>query len=412
MEAMNPTKSLPPEKDVRTLGQVFTPRSVVNFMISLRQRQGRILEPSCGDGAFVRVLSDCTAIEIDSRLAPASALRADFFAISPELKFPSVIGNPPYVRFRDIPTATRRLLETTLLNGHANLYLHFIEKAVRHLTDDGELIFITPREFLKATAAAQLNAWLYQQGTITHAVELGDARIFDDASPNCLIWRFEKGNVTRQTRYAVISSMDNWEARLKSPTWKTVQFTESAGQLLFGQIDTSLLLRDIASVKVGAASGANDIYADPVHGNRQFVYSQTRRTGKTRAMIWPEGNHIPDALLAHRDRLLRRDIRPFDESNWWQWGRGYPLSDHPRIYVNALTRERHPFFLHDSKHFDGSVLAVFPHDPASDLNSLCEGLNAVDWTAAGFVCDGRVRFTQRSLENAPLPQAFRDVSLT
>ena len=34
-------------------------------------------------------------------------------------------------------------------------------------------------------------------------------------------------------------------------------------------------------------------------------------------------------------------------------------------------------------------------------------LNAVDWADLGFVCDGRFLFTQRSLENAPLPASFQ-----
>ena len=34
-------------------------------------------------------------------------------------------------------------------------------------------------------------------------------------------------------------------------------------------------------------------------------------------------------------------------------------------------------------------------------------LNAVDWADLGFVCDGRFLFTQRSLEQSPLPGNFR-----
>jgi hypothetical protein len=50
---------------------------------------------------------------------------------------------------------------------------------------------------------------------------------------------------------------------------------------------------------------------------------------------------------------------------------------------------------------------VFPHRPDVDLAALCEALNAVDWGDLGFVCDGRYIFSQRSLENAPLPDSFR-----
>ena len=50
---------------------------------------------------------------------------------------------------------------------------------------------------------------------------------------------------------------------------------------------------------------------------------------------------------------------------------------------------------------------MFPHRTDVDLNELSAALNAVDWADLGFVCDGRYLFTQRSLENAPLPDSFR-----
>ena len=53
------------------------------------------------------------------------------------------------------------------------------------------------------------------------------------------------------------------------------------------------------------------------------------------------------------------------------------------------------------------MLGVFPHRSDVDLPALCEALNAVDWGDLGFVCDGRYLFSQRSLENAPLPDSFR-----
>ena len=34
-------------------------------------------------------------------------------------------------------------------------------------------------------------------------------------------------------------------------------------------------------------------------------------------------------------------------------------------------------------------------------------LNEVDWGDLGFICDGRFLFTQRSLEQTPLPSSFR-----
>lgn len=395
-----------PPKDVANFGQVFTPPAVVSAMLALRRNAGRVLEPSAGDGAFSRQIKGCVAIEADKRHAPKGAIVGDFFAYPESERFATVIGNPPYVRYQDIRPQTRKLLRSALFDGRSNLYLFFIEKAVRHLEPGGELIFITPRDFLKSTSAVKLNRWLCAQGSITDAIELGDAKVFDGAVPNCLIWRFERGAVSRETRYAEIGWGSDLAAALANPAWETRYLIEADGHLMFARQRYTRRLGDYFSVRVGAVSGADALFRS-VPGNRDFVCSSTARSGQTVRMLYQApGSASPDpALLPHKDTLLARRIRHYDENNWWQWGRGYPETDAPRIYVNQKTRQAAPFFLHDCVHFDGAVLALFPHRRDVDLHQLTAALNAVDWRELGFVCDGRFLFTQRSLENSPLPDA-------
>lgn len=387
--------TIPPLLDVARLGQVFTPEPVVRRMLALVRNRGRVLEPSCGDGAFSRHLPGCTAIEIDPRHCPPGALNLDFFAYPESERFATIIGNPPYVRYQDIPEATRERLSAEHFDARSNLYLFFIEKCLRHLEPGGELIFITPRDFLKATSAVRLNKLLFAAGTITDFVELGDARIFTGATPNCAIWRFEQGDFSRRTRYEA--------GNAGSSVVDTRHFLLAGGHLAFARADCTLPLSSLFSVKVGAVSGADAIFTSDKHGTMDFVCSHTVRDGKTRRMIF---NTPHPALKRHKQRLLARRIRRFDEQSWWQWGRLHPLTDRPRIYVNCKTREPRPFFLHPCNNFDGAVLALFPHDPKADLAALCERLNAVNWAELGFVCDGRYLFTQRSLQEALLPESF------
>jgi adenine-specific DNA-methyltransferase len=409
LTAFAPNRQIPLRLfDVESLGQVFTPEAVVRTMLALRRNRGRVLEPACGDGAFLRHLPDAVGIELDAAHCPPGALNIDFFAYPDSERFDTIIGNPPYVRFQDIPPDTRRRLDAQHFDGRTNLYLFFIEKCLRHLAPGGELIFITPRDFLKATSAVRLNRLLFDQGSITDAIELGDARVFDDAVPNCLIWRFEKGRPDRSLRYAQIGAGDRVAEALADPPWQARSLAECAGHLMFVRGDYPLRLSDIAFVKVGAVSGADAIYADDEHGNRDFVCASTVRTGLTRRMVWCEPDAPPpEVLLPHRGRLISRRIRSFDESNWWQWGRGYYQSERPRVYVNGKTRAEAPFFVHSCVHYDGAVLAIFPHNQEIDVAEFAMELNAVDWAELGFVCDGRHLFTQRSLENAPLPARFR-----
>ncbi|MCS7014397.1 MAG: class I SAM-dependent methyltransferase [Chloroherpetonaceae bacterium] len=379
--------------NVETLGQVFTPKLIVRKMLALRRNFGRVLEPACGNGAFSdELLPDTVAIEIDPAHAPRYALVMDFFDLPISEKFDTIIGNPPYVRFQDILPDTKKKLSLHRFDGRSNLYLFFIEKCLQHLSPNGELIFITPRDFLKATSSRKLNSWLYQQGTITDWIELGDQRIFADFTPNCAIWRFEKNNFSRQTRFTSEAGYTD-----------TRRFDCVNGQLLFLSSEYTVPFSDVFFVKVGAVSGDDEVFTSEKFGNREFVCSTTVKDGKTRRMIF---NVKLPYLEPFKSRLLKRRIKKFDETNWWTWGRLHYQSSEKRIYVNCKTRHPRPFFLHPCKDYDGSVLAIFPKNQAADLTVLCEMLNAVSWSELGFVCDGRFLFSQRSLEKCLLPQAF------
>ncbi len=377
--------------DVDQLGQVFTPPKVVEFMLGLCQNRGRALEPSAGDGAFLAELQkrhpDCVGIEIDPRHAPPGTRVMDFFDYPLGEQFDTIVGNPPYVRYQDIAVDTQKKLKSRLFDQRSNLFLFFIEKCVRHLKPGGELVFIVPREFIKLTSARKLNHWLFEEGSITHFYETGDTRVFGEHTPNCAIFRFEKSRTDRHMA----------DGR---------RFTEVDGQLMFLRENYGVRFADLFSVKVGAVSGADAIYTHPA-GNMEFVCSKTVDTGETRRMLY--GIKHPH-LDKHKAELLARRIKPFDESNWWQWGRHFPISLHPRIYVNGRTRRAEPFFLHDCNAFDGAILALFLKNQKIARRDLIECtlmLNKeVDWQELGFVCDGRFLFTQRSLQTCLLPDKF------
>lgn len=374
-------------RNVETLGQVFTPTAVVKTMLGLRRNTGRTLEPSAGDGAFFKKIPGCVGIELDARVAPKGVRVMDFFAYPTSQKFETIIGNPPYVRHQDIQAGTKQRLDGTHFDGRSNLYLFFIEKCVQHLKPGGELIFITPRDFIKLTAAKKLNAWLYEQGSITDFIETGDSSIFGPYVPNCAIWRFEKGRIDRRMT----------DGRI---------FSESHGQLLFLRGNYTVPLSVLFDVKVGAVSGADDIFVHP-KGNAEFVCSTTIDTGKARRAYFGVKNKY---LTQFKERLLKRRVRHFNETNWWLWGRQHYVSDQPRIYVNGKTRRPAPFFLHECKNYDGSILALFPKDPMIDLDRAVRLLNtAVDWEELGYICDGRFLFSQRSLENCYLPAVFNEL---
>lgn len=315
--------------DITYLGQVFTPLRIVHQMLALVKNQGCFLEPSCGNGAFFKLLPQPkTGVEIDPNVITDAAVRnEDFFALDTAHTFDTIIGNPPYVRYQDIAAGTKKLLTPyePIFDNRSNLYLFFIYKCIVHLKDKGELIFITPRDFLKSTAAIKLNQFIFDKGSITDLIDLGDKKIFERAQPNCIIWRFEKGNFVRRLR----------DGR---------QFSCVQGQLLFTKKHYFIPFKALFCVKVGAVSGADGIFSHDILGNQEFVSAATIRTGRCKRMIYGDYGRTCAYLQGFKEVLKKRKVRAFDDSNWWKWGRTYYKSALPRIYVNTKTRQKQPFF--------------------------------------------------------------------
>ena len=369
-----------------THGQVFTPADLVKEMLAMRRNHGRVLEPSCGSGAFAKQLresgAELVALELDAEHAPDYAVVGDFFDYPLTEQFASVIGNPPYLRFRDISASTRAKLDMGLFDTQSNLCCFFIEKSIRHLAPGGELIFVVPRDFPKATSARKMNRWLFEQGTITDFRETGDQTVFAGATPPCCIFRFEKGRMDRVMT----------DGRV---------FSEHGGQLFFLPSGTQgVPLAEFFEVAVGGLSGADKYYVHP-QGNLDVVCSKTSKTGKTRKMF--HGASAKLALADHKSELLKRRVRKFSDLNWWEWGRKWKETPALRIYVNAKIRQVNPFFIHSCTVFDGSVLALFPKDAAMDVNAAVVILNSVDWNALGFMAGERFLFAQGALEQTLIP---------
>lgn len=389
--------------EVGHYGQVFTPADTVKEMVSLRENTGAILEPSAGCGNFVYAIEDffghpdSCAVELDNRQATEDMQNIDFFDFAPANKFSTIIGNPPYVHFQDILDTTKSKLDMGLFDSRSNLNLFFIKKCVDLLDDGGELIFIVPRDFLKATSAARLNHWLHQSGTFTYMHDLGEERVFPGFSPECVIFRFVKGDLSHITEYVSADGIRS-----------TRRQVEASGQFLFVENDYTVPFSSLFTVKVGAVSGANHIFVAE-HGNIEVVGSFTAKTGDLKRMY--HGAAAKSALLPYKEELLSRKIRKFGEDNWWCYGREFYMSDEERIYVNMKTRNTRPFFYNSCKYFDGTVLALFPtlalgEMSPQEMQQLVAELNDVDWHELGFVSGGRFLFGHHSLANVLLPASF------
>lgn len=337
-------------------GQIFTRPDMVQFMISLiEDNGGRKLEPSAGTGNFYRPLVDIfgvdnvVGVELDSEICPTGCLNCDFFSLGANDKYGTIIGNPPYVKYTDILPETRKYISSIPLNGLSNLYLYFIWRCLDMLSDGGELILVVPRDFIKTTSARPLNKRLFAEGGFTLFKEFGDEGVFDNASPNVVIFRWVKGRK------------------------HTIQISENNGFLSFSS-QSGITVGEVFDVYVGGVSGNNKKYYSNA-GNIELIVSTTVRDGKTQKAIYDNPN---------------------------EWIRRPRKIEGKKIFVNSKTRNMTPFYIHDCCYFDGSVLCLRLKDERYDLKELCRLLNENDWDRQGFKVGGRLMFGQRNIQNATI----------
>jgi adenine-specific DNA methylase len=206
-------KDTPPKKPVtrsdrftnldeaKLRGGYYTSDDITTWLCSWAIQSGddRVLEPSCGDGAFLRaaarrylelgvepaaIAQRLTGIEINEAEAgrARAALReivgadcdstveiSDFFAWQSghaDEVFDAVIGNPPFIRYQTFPEPHRsRAMDLMIQHGLkpnrlTNIWVPFVVAAVGALRPGGRMALVLPAELLQVTYAAQLRSYL------------------------------------------------------------------------------------------------------------------------------------------------------------------------------------------------------------------------------------------------------------
>ncbi len=187
-------------------GQYFTPKMVAEFMVDLASinPNAKILEPSCGEGVFLDVLtekgfSNLTAYEIDKELATDYNFINYKSFVSTEItdKFDLIIGNPPYIRWKNLEQELKLELENNpLWNKYFNslcdyLYI-FILKSIELLNENGQLIFICPEYWLNTTHSLSLRNYMVENGYFESIYHFNETPIFDKASVSVIVFKYIK----------------------------------------------------------------------------------------------------------------------------------------------------------------------------------------------------------------------------
>lgn len=194
-------------KKAKNLGQYFTPEHVADFMIGLSEvpKSAQILEPACGEGIFLKLLKDkgyknVVGYEIDKTIKPitdAKILFKSFVSEKIDRDFDLIIGNPPYIRWKNLDQELKDELDKNELwqryfNSLCDYLCIFILKSVELLKENGELIFITPEYWINTKHAEILRNYLVENGYFTDIIHFNETPIFDKVASSILIFKFVK----------------------------------------------------------------------------------------------------------------------------------------------------------------------------------------------------------------------------
>lgn len=408
-------------------GQFFTTKNkVLDVLTSLIHNDGLIFEPSAGSGHIVReieirienqiIACEIDKEKVDNKVCKNEIIVDNFFNfIKKDIKFSTAIGNPPFVKLKNVEQQTLDLLPEKIM-GNGNLYYFFIKYSIQMLNDNGELIFIVPKEWLYNTSSQFLRDYLSSVGNFTHFIDCGEEKLFDDADvPALCIFRFQKSYNGFTKYYNSIEDYQNNKFLNKKVSYgKTISFTNDNLR--------NKKISDYFDVKVGLVTGLESVYKlnDNIILEPECVI-EMMTTNKTLSRYlflddFDSEDDIPqithEYILDKKEQLLKRKIKKFSEKNWWKYGAIRNLnimkSQKQRIYGLMKTRDKNPFWIGPpNSYFSGGVFALFPKTNVDiDLEKTVDYLNSTEFkkilSESNMYSNNKVSFT---------PTAFSSLSV-
>lgn len=372
----------------KELGQYFTvSENLQKFVYEcVKNTEGKILEPSFGAGhllqKFMMDTRHIVCYEIDKSVQPivnfdssrhivkyADFLTSEFH----DEKFDTIIGNPPYVK-----------------NTRGNLYIQFIEKCYELLSDTGEIVFIVPSDFIKCTRASKLIQDMTNHGTFTDFLFPNDEKLFENASVDIMVFRYQKGRVTNKT---VLNGSE-------------IEYSVTKGIITFGN-KSGDMVSDFFDVRVGIVSGKDEVFKQSF-GNIEVLTDKDKTEKFVCVSKFPSGDSTIDAhLLRNKSELINRKIKKFDERNWFEWGALRNIDKTQNdigkkcIYVKTVTRSTEVAFEGTVQYFGGTLICMVPKKKIN-LKKVVEFLNSESFKKE-YMYSGRFKIGQKQLTCLVLP---------
>lgn len=293
-----------------THGDVFTRREVVAYMLDSvgytpenNLSRISILEPSCGNGEFIveilNRLEDSSlrfgfdfnlafrqfvlAYEIDSQKVDEciQRVKANFpslqgienrivcadFLLANGTPVDVVVGNPPYIRYEEIPLNKRELYKSIFYTFHfrTDIYVLFFEKSIRMLKPNGRHCFICANRWIKNQYGKKLRSLIANGLRICRIINMEHADAFhEEVLAYPAITLLEKTPPKGRFEYASADSIAELQdihfPTLNAPSdddWDNV-FSD------YGNIDNlTSIERQGFKIGIGVATGADSLFVSP-----------------------------------------------------------------------------------------------------------------------------------------------------
>lgn len=340
-------------RESKARGAFYTPAELTRFLArwAIRGPIDRVLEPSCGDGAFVSAVverfADLGAHDLANRLigverepaeaekaraiAPAAqVLTSDFFDVDPMALLPmdAVIGNPPYIRYHGFTGAAREKglararAQGVELTNLASSWAHFVVHSVAFLGSSGRLALVLPAELLHTDYGEPVRELLLRRfGSVI--VVAFDRAVFSGAQVDAvlLLASNDDRRGLRVVRVPDERTLDTLEVgattdfALEAPQRRWSGSVDAEAGLVYEKLrasGTAIPLGAIASVDIGFVSGANDFF---ILSRDEAARRGLPEEALTRTMRRP--GDIPGLLASEGDVRLLLDLagkpEPSDE---------------------------------------------------------------------------------------------------
>jgi adenine-specific DNA-methyltransferase len=237
-----------------------------------------------------------------------------------------------------------------------------------------------------------------KNGSFTDFLFPHTEKLFEGASIDVVVFRYEKGLMSKKS---IVNGKDVFCNVNKG----IITFSDS--EISGSPIDARF------NVYVGLVSGRDEIYRVPF-GNIDILNGKERVEKYIFAESFPTKNAQIDAhLQTHKAELLKRKIKKFSETNWFEWGAPRNISSIQKfwgkscIYIRNITRNKEVAFIGKVQYFGWSLLSLVPKNTMteSELQEVIQHINSTGFQM-DYMYAGRFKIGHKQISTAILPRHY------